>query len=82
MLTQEELLELKLVLNGINEKTAKQINWVIGEAIHFAYMCGEIDQAESKVTFYSDLESKVFNHLNNDSERELLSMIMMKENQK
>ena len=69
---------LKDLLSQIDNKTAEEIKWIIGEAIHFAYMSGVIDRANNIHSNHQEVENKVFKNLNDDAERELLATIMMK----
>ena len=71
--------DLKALLDNIDDKTAKEINWIIGKAIYFAYECGKTDALRQTVCFYPEKERRVFNNLHNDREREILSAIMMQD---
>lgn len=71
--------DLKALLDNIDDKTAKEINWIIGEAIYFAYECGKTDALRQTRCFYPEKERRVFEHLQSDREREMLSALMMQD---
>lgn len=58
----------------------EEISWVVGEAIHFAYEMGCIDtmQNRGQANFNKQVDY-ILEHLDNDSERNVLKKILNKE---
>ena len=75
MANTENITKLKNALAEMDENTVTEIQWVVGEAMHFAYMCGAIDKHDNKDTFYSELKQRVLKYLHDDAEREMLSIL-------
>ena len=62
------------------EENKKEISWVVGEAIHFAYEVGYLDcELKRGYSKFDKIVEKVLEYLDNDSERNTLNKLLGKE---
>ena len=62
------------------EENKKEISWVVGEAIHFAYEVGYLDcMRKLGYSRFDEIVEKVLDYLDNDSERNTLKKLLYKE---
>ena len=75
MITPENIIELKNRLLTMDKQIVEEVKWVVGEAMHYAYMCGAIDTRKHQHTLYPELKQRVLDYLHDDAEREVLSIL-------
>lgn len=62
------------------EENKKEISWVVGEAIHFAYEVGYLDcELKRGYSKFDKIVEEVLGYLDNDSEKDTLKKILNKE---
>lgn len=62
------------------EENKKDISWVVGEAIHFAYEVGYLDcELKRGYSKFDKIVEEVLEYLDNDSERNTLKKLLDKE---
>ncbi|MDY2737094.1 hypothetical protein [Intestinibacter sp.] len=59
------------------EENKKELSWVVGEAIHFAYEVGYLDcELKRGYSKFDKIVEEVLGYLDNDSERNTLKKIL------
>lgn len=62
------------------EENKKELSWVVGEAIHFAYEVGYLDcELKRGYSKFDKIVEKVLEYLDNDFERNTLNKLLGKE---